>query len=518
MRWCLVLCVVTLSGFLFGACVWSPEPPGEEGPWEGADDLGPTPTVVPPGATVVTFTFADTRKNQTKVGPLFAKYGMRSTFYISSGRIDRSSGDLSLEDLRTLASLGHEVGSHTINHVDLETVSLDVARREICDDRVALMQLGFPVTSFAYPSSSDTPAVRQIVIECNFNNARATGGIKSPEGCSSCELAETIPPRDVFRIETPTSIKNFYTLADLLGLVLQAENAGGGWIMISLHNICGGADACGDDTYEISEPLLDSFLAWLAPRSARGTLVMTTHEVIGGAVKPPVRSDGGIVDAGTFDAGVPDAGAPDAGASDAGTDAGTPVVVIPLTNPSLEADGNGDNVPDCWTRQNLGVTSGGWLRTTEAHTGSWAQRPRISSYTSGDRRLMVIQDTGMCSPAATPGRSYRVSAWYKTDSRAALVAAYRTSSGAWVNWATGPDLPTSPTTYVRGTWVTPPLPAGATRLSVGMALRGVGFAVMDDFALELLPSTPFAPEQVDPALSDDISGLRLEVDPADRED
>jgi hypothetical protein len=303
--------------------------------------------------------------------------------------------------------------------------------------------------------------------------------------------------------------------------------------MISLHHICGGADACGDDTYEISETLLDSFLAWLAPRSARGTLVMTTHEVIGGAVKPPVRSDGGIADAGTFDAGAPDAGAPDAGTPDAGApdagapdsgtpdagaDAGTSAVVIPLPNPSLESDGNGDNVPDCWTRQNLGVTSGGWLRTTEAHTGSWAQRPRISGYTSGDRRLMVIQDTGMCSPAATPGRTYRVSAWYKTDSRAALVAAYRTSSGTWVNWATGPDLPTSPTTYVRGTWVTPPLPAGATRISVGLALRGVGFAVMDDFTLELLPPTPFAPEQVDPALPDDTSGLQLEVDPADPED
>jgi hypothetical protein len=161
-------------------------------------------------------------------------------------------------------------------------------------------------------------------------------------------------------------------------------------------------------------------------------------------------------------------------------------VVVLLSNPSLETDSDGNNVPDCWTRQQLGTTSGGWLRTTEAHTGSWAQRPRISSYTSGDRRLVVTQDTGTCAPAATPGRSYRVSAWYKTDSRAAFVAAYRSSTGTWVTWTSGPDLPRSSTPYVRGEWVTPPLPAGATHLSVGLALRGVGFAVMDDFTLEQL--------------------------------
>jgi hypothetical protein len=57
--------------------------------------------------------------------------------------------------------------------------------------------------------------------------------------------------------------------------------------------------------------------------------------------------------------------------------------------------------------------------------------------------------------------------------------------------------------------VTPPLPAGATHLSVGLALRGVGYAVMDDFALEQLAPTPFASEWVVPALPDEAAGLRL---------
>ncbi|WP_305071204.1 polysaccharide deacetylase family protein [Myxococcus sp. RHSTA-1-4] len=468
------------------ACSPGVPPDDEEAAGSGAD------SVVPAGATVVTFTFADTNKSQTVVGPLFAKYGMRSTFHLNSGRIGRGSGDLSLEDVRALAAAGHEIASHTIDHVRLDEVSLAEARHQICDDRAQLMALGFPVTSFAYPSSSDTPEARQLVIECNFNSARATGGIKNPYGCSSCPLSESIPPADPFIIRTPQSIQSDWTLADLQSLVLQTEGAGGGWIQISLHKIC---DGC--DTYSIREPLLDAFLAWLAPRTSRGTFVLTTHEVIGGAVKPPVRSDGGTFDAGTFDAGtfdagVPDAGVPDAGVPDAGVpDGGTGGVNL-LRNASLETDADSDNVPDCWRRVNTGSSSGGWSRTPDAHSGSWAQTARISSLSSGaDRRLIVFQDTGVCAPAVMPGHTYRVSAWYKTAGRAGFVTAYRTSSG-WVPWVSGPDLPAS-STYRLGEWTTPPVPAGALNLGIGLALRSASRLTMDDFSLVDLSVGPPPP-------------------------
>ncbi|WP_241759549.1 polysaccharide deacetylase family protein [Pyxidicoccus parkwayensis] len=415
-------------------------------------------------------------------GPLFARYGMHATFYVNSGRVGASSSYLSLADLRSLAAAGHEIGGHTVDHVDLSTVPAAEARHQICDCRADLMAMGFPVTSFAYPFGSDTPTARLLVIDCNYNSARATGGIKNPYGCSSCPPAETIPPADVFLMRTPPSVESDWTLADLQSLVLQAEAAGGGYIQVSLHEIC---DGCG--TYSIKESLLDAFLAWLAPRASRGTFVMTTNELIGGAVKPPVYSDGGTFpfDAGTFDAGTgfdagtPDAGPADGGVSDGGVgDGGTNL----LRNPSLETDTNSDNVPDCWRRVNTGSTSGGWSRTSDAHTGSWAQTARIASLSSGaDRRLIVMQDTGTCSPVVTPGHTYRVSAWYKTPGSAVFVASYRTSSG-WVEWATSPVLPTS-TPYRLAEWTTPPVPAGALNISVGLALRSVASMTMDDFSL-----------------------------------
>ena len=37
----------------------------------------------------------------------------------------------------------------------------------------------------------------------------------------------------------------------------------------------------------------------------------------------------------------------------------------------------------------------------------------ISSYTSGDRKLVSTQDSGACAPAGVPGHSYTVSSWYR---------------------------------------------------------------------------------------------------------
>lgn len=183
--------------------------------------------VIPPGATVVTFAFADTKKSQTRVGPLFARYGMHSTFYLSSGRIGHGSGYLSLADVRTLVAAGHEMASHTIDHVNLERVSLEEARHQICDDRANLMAMGLSVSSFSYPFGADTPEARQVLIDCNFTNAQSTGGLRNPHSCAACPPVETIPPLDGFRIRSPPSIKSDWTLRDLQELVLQAEATGG---------------------------------------------------------------------------------------------------------------------------------------------------------------------------------------------------------------------------------------------------------------------------------------------------
>ncbi|MCA1697783.1 MAG: hypothetical protein LC790_02310, partial [Actinobacteria bacterium] len=86
-----------------------------------------------------------------------------------------------------------------------------------------------------------------------------------------------------------------------------------------------------------------------------------------------------------------------------------------VSNPSLEADSNGDRVPDCWMKLGYGTNSFRFARTTDAHRGTYAERVRITRLTRGDRKLVIKQDSGACALQVGPGRTYRLSAWYKSN-------------------------------------------------------------------------------------------------------
>jgi len=107
------------------------------------------------------------------------------------------SGRLTAAQVRALQDAGHEIGGHTLTHPRLTTLSADEQRREICNDRVALLNQGFRVTSFAYPFGDKDSVTRQLVIDCNYNSARESGGLRTPTGSSSNPASPpgTRPPR-----------------------------------------------------------------------------------------------------------------------------------------------------------------------------------------------------------------------------------------------------------------------------------------------------------------------------------
>ena len=153
-----------------------------------------------------------------------------------------------------------------------------------------------------------------------------------------------------------------------------------------------------------------------------------------------------------------------------------------LQNASLETDANADQVPDCWQRGGSGTNAATYTLTTNAFSGSVAQRIDMTSYTSGARRIVSRQDTGQCAPAGTPGRTYTVTARYIANTAPVFTVYYRNSAGSWVFWAQSPSQPTS-ATYRLGTYTTPALPAGATAISVGLSIINLGSLTMDDFTL-----------------------------------
>jgi peptidoglycan/xylan/chitin deacetylase (PgdA/CDA1 family) len=418
----------------------------------GEDANPPAPT------TIVSLTFDDTRADQLQVGDLVAARQMRATFYVNSTRLDRE-GYMTTNQLLALQAAGNEIGGHTFAHVHLTDLDSDAVQREICDDRVALLGRGLDVSSFAYPFGDESAAVRRIVQECGYSNARDLGNIASGASCPTCPHASPLTPADPFAIPAVSRISPATTVQDLQQLVLDAETSGGGWLPLVFHHVC---DGC--STNAISPATLTAFLDWLAQRRANGTEVRTVREVLAAEVKPGVAAPLPAVSANL------------------------------IMNPSLEIGGEEDaSSPDCWSQRASGVSTGTLSATTDAYQGATAQQLAVTSFTDGTRRLATRIE---CALPAQGGHSYRVSAWYKADVSPQFVVTYRTSTGAWKSLEQSPSLPPSPV-YIQGLYTTSPLPADATGISIGLGLSAVGTLTMDAFdAVDALAPLGDAPPTV----------------------
>jgi peptidoglycan/xylan/chitin deacetylase (PgdA/CDA1 family) len=397
----------------------------------------------------VSLTFDDGTADQTGYLPILNSHNMHGTFFIISGRVG-TSGNLSLSNLQSLADAGNEIGDHTVTHLNLTTVDTNEATRQVCNARVQLMNWGFHVWDFAYPQGSASPALEQIVQNCNLNSARKSFDLVSPGTCTGCPYADQIPPTDPYAISTPDSVKTAWSLQDIESLVTQAQAHGGGWVPITFHKIC--ETNC--DTESISSSKFGAFLDWLQSQQGNGVSVKTVHQVIGGPELPPVTGPAPVQNAGD-----------------------------PIQNESLEADQNGNGVPDCWTVGGSGTNTFTAQMTNDDHSGSFAEQLSINSFGSGDRRLVTTQDLGQCAPPVTPNDSYTASGWIKGSGTVVWDAYTRNSQGAWTFWKASSAINMT-SNYQHVSWAIPRLPAGAEAISVGFSLRSVGSFTADDFALD----------------------------------
>jgi peptidoglycan/xylan/chitin deacetylase (PgdA/CDA1 family) len=89
-----------------------------------------------------------------KAAPVLKRLHMHATAFVITDRI--SAGDVSFLTwplLKVLERQGVEIGSHTVSHLDLTTLSGAQLQHELVDSRATLEQrLGHPVRWFAYPA------------------------------------------------------------------------------------------------------------------------------------------------------------------------------------------------------------------------------------------------------------------------------------------------------------------------------------------------------------------------------
>jgi peptidoglycan/xylan/chitin deacetylase (PgdA/CDA1 family) len=81
-------------------------------------------------------------------------------------------GGLSRRDVRRLLSAGWELGAHTINHLDLTTLTGGALRHEVGGSREILQRIfRVPVENFAYPSGRFNARVVRAVRRAGFRGA-----------------------------------------------------------------------------------------------------------------------------------------------------------------------------------------------------------------------------------------------------------------------------------------------------------------------------------------------------------
>ena len=408
--------------------------------------------------TVVSLTFDDGDATQYQTRTMLSSRGFHATYFLNSGNIGTDSSYMTWAQVQNLYSDGNEIGGHTITHPDLTTLSATEAAREVCYDRNIILSHGYPVTDFAYPFGTSTPAIESMVHNCGYNSARATD--EFGQGCAPGPCSETIPPRDAYRTFVVGDGDD--GLANIEKQITLAENNGGGWAQLLFHDICSG---CSGHSFSVAN--LTTLLNWLQGQvQTNNVVIKTVNQVIGGPVQPSVP-------------GPPLPPPPN------GTNA--------MPNPSLETDADGDGVPDCYFTNTWGNETAAWARTNDAHTGGWAEKVTVSTYSSGSSSLLANLDLGDCAPTVTAGHQYRVTEWYKSTAPVSFDLYYRSTSWFWSYATSSGNFPAS-STWAQATWVTPVIPAGTNGAIAGLEIAANGTLTVDDLALDdANPSTDSTP-------------------------
>lgn len=421
------------------------------------------------GPLVVTLTFDDANADQVAAANYLNSKGMFGTFFLPSGYLnaqDPNGGPapyMTTAQGLALQTAGNEIGGHTVTHPDLAQMDANEVARQVCNDRVNLNTMGFRVTNFAYPFASSTPAVQQTVANCGYNSARGLGDLKSKAAPTLTEVAEPlpVPTADLFFTKAPDEVDNTWTVADMQAVVTQAE-PGGGWVQLTFHHF----DST--DPLSVTTANFHSYVDWLATEQTAGRIVVkTVRQVMAAQFPDPSNS--------ALDVNKPLVNGP----------AAPPPITTGnlIQNPSLETPGPvASGLPYCWAVGAYGTNTHTFTSVSPGHTGSVAEQMVISGYVDGDAKLLPTLDLGQCAPSATPGHIYQMSAWYKSTGLTQFELYYRTGLGTWNYWTASPNFAAA-TNWTQATWTSPPVPAGATAISMGLNLLSNGTLTTDDYAL-----------------------------------
>lgn len=122
---------------------------------------------------VLTTSWDDGHRSDLRLAQLLREYGLKATFYISPENQEFARCDLlTPQEIRDIG-YDFEIGSHTLTHPNLPTISEKEAEREVVGSKNVLEQItGGAVNSFCYPRGAYTELHVELVKAAGYRYAR----------------------------------------------------------------------------------------------------------------------------------------------------------------------------------------------------------------------------------------------------------------------------------------------------------------------------------------------------------
>ena len=258
--------------------------------------------------TIVSISFDDGLSSTPRAGKILASHGLPATFFLITGDVG-TAGHLNWSGVAQLAAEGHEIGGHTVTHVDLPTRTPAEQEQQICGSRQALLEHGYPALSFAYPHGDFNAETLRILKSCGYTSARLFGDRQG--GSDALDGTPVYPESFSMAFEgqpNPYELSVLGTNAEPVPLSYLEDSVTWGlegWVIIALHGVCdysGHPSECERETPEcaveaaectpstygsVSPADLEAFATWLGEQP---DLVVRTIGQVANDKTPPTTS------------------------------------------------------------------------------------------------------------------------------------------------------------------------------------------------------------------------------------
>lgn len=177
----------------------------------------------------------------TNALPVLNSLGIKATFYVNGDTI-ATKGYLTAAQLKTIATQGNEIGSHSYDHVDLVPLTQAGLNSQIASNQTSINGItGITPTTFATPYGSFNSRVLD-TITASVPYVRDTD--------NAMNYRYNFNPRTIHAKDVTSTM----TTADITALVKQAQQQGA-WLVLVYHNV-----AASGDEYTVSKAKLQQQL------------------------------------------------------------------------------------------------------------------------------------------------------------------------------------------------------------------------------------------------------------------